>query len=114
MLGLATLISVAFGFASEHRQTETLPRAQAEWLAGWIALRHLTDATLAYPHFKTLHAIVRYPISVARGAYWAGRAAAASGDAKSAGDWYRRLGLTRRTGYRYLRRPSISSSHSDA
>jgi len=82
------LISVAYRFASEHRQTEVLPRAQAEWLAGWIALRHLYDAKLAYPHFETLHAIVRYPISVARGAYWAGRAAAAAGDAKRAADWY--------------------------
>ncbi len=82
------LISVAYQFASEHKQTETLPRAQAEWLAGWIALRHLSDAKLAYPHFETLHASVRYPISLARGAYWAGRAAAASGDAKLAADWY--------------------------
>ena len=82
------LVSVAYGFASDHGQTETLPRAQAEWLAGWVALRHLSDAELAYPHFETLHAIVRYPISVARGAYWAGRAAAASGDANRAADWY--------------------------
>ena len=82
------LISVAYRFASKHRQTEVLPRAQAEWLAGWVALRHLSDAKLAYPHFETLHAIVRYPISVARGAYWAGRAAAASGDAKLAAEWY--------------------------
>ena len=83
------LISVAYRFASEHQQIETLPRAQAEWLAGWVALRHLSDAKLAYPHFETLHAIVRYPISVARGAYWAGRAAGSSGDAKLAADWYR-------------------------
>ena len=82
------LISVAYRLASEHRQTVALPRAQAEWLAGWIALLFLADPDLAYGHFTTLHDGVRYPISVARAAYWAGRATAAAGDQTAARTWY--------------------------
>ena len=82
------LISEAHRFASDHRQTAALPQSEAEWLAGWIALRFLGDADLAYPHFALLHTGVRYPISVARGAYWAGRAADAAGDVVRTRHWY--------------------------
>ncbi len=84
------LISVAYRLASDHRQTAPLPRAQAEWLAGWIALRFFDDPDLAYPHFTLLHAGVRYPISVARAAYWAGRAAGAANEPGRARHWYER------------------------
>ena len=82
------LISIAYVLASEHRQTAALPRSQAEWLAGWIALRFLADPGRAYAHFTTLHDGVSYSISVARAAYWAGRAAAAAGNQSTARAWY--------------------------
>ncbi|MFQ5783465.1 MAG: lytic transglycosylase domain-containing protein [Alphaproteobacteria bacterium] len=84
------LISEGYRLASEHRQDGRLPRAQGEWLAGWIALRFLRDPELAYPHFTAMHAGVRYPISLARAAYWAGRAAEALGHAEDAENWYRK------------------------
>jgi len=62
--------------------------AEAEWMAGWLALVYLKEPEIAYGHFVRMYATVSYPISVARGAYWAGRAAEATGDKKSADRWY--------------------------
>ena len=81
---------LAYRLASEHRQTEGTSFADAEWLAGWIALRFLSKPALARTHFVRLHENVNYPISRSRGAYWAGRAAEALGDAVEAQAWYRR------------------------
>ena len=46
--------------------------ADAEWTAGWIALRFLNDSDLAYEHFTNLYENVNYPISISRAAYWLG------------------------------------------
>jgi soluble lytic murein transglycosylase len=62
--------------------------AEAEWLAGWIALRFLNEPKSAASHFNKLYEAVRYPISRARGAYWSARAAAARGDKAGARKWY--------------------------
>ena len=83
----AGLISSAYQFAADHRQTEALPRSEAEWLAGWIALRFLDNAEAAAHHFSALFNGVSYPISLTRGAYWSGRATAAS-DPALARRWY--------------------------
>lgn len=72
-------ITRAYRLARDHRQTAGAPFAEAEWLAGWIALRFLGDAEIALEHFTRLYDKVRYPISRARGAYWAGRAAEMGG-----------------------------------
>lgn len=62
--------------------------ARGEYLAGWIALTLLGDATRAYSHFGRLYAGVRLPLSLSRAAYWSGRAAAEMGDAATAHDWF--------------------------
>ncbi len=62
--------------------------ADAEWLAGWISLTYLKDPADAYAHFVRMYATVSYPISVARGAYWAGRAAEAMDESDKAEQWY--------------------------
>ncbi len=49
--------------------------AEAEWLAGFIALRFLDRPNDAYDHFVRLSEGVSYPISLARAYYWMGRAA---------------------------------------
>src|SRR3954468_7183705 len=46
-------------------------------MAGWIALRYLHDPSTAYAHFSKIAESAENPISLARGAYWAGRAAEA-------------------------------------
>jgi len=62
--------------------------AEAEWLAGWIALNFLDRPKVALPHFTRLYEAVTFPTMRARGAYWSARAAAALGDAKAAAGWY--------------------------
>jgi soluble lytic murein transglycosylase len=52
-------------------------RAEHHFMAGWIALRYLNDAATAYEHFKHIARSNDNPISLARGAYWLGRAAEA-------------------------------------
>ncbi|MEQ8967101.1 MAG: transglycosylase SLT domain-containing protein [Azospirillaceae bacterium] len=82
--------ALAYRLAAAHRQTEGFPLAQAEWLAGWTALRRLDRPAAAFDHFTRLHENVGTPISLSRGAYWAGRAAAAQGDEATARQWYQR------------------------
>ncbi|MCP1336120.1 lytic transglycosylase domain-containing protein [Futiania mangrovi] len=78
----------AYAAASNHGLTEGVEFAEAEWLLGWIALRFLDDPARALPHFVRLFEGVSSPISLSRGAYWAGRAAEAQGDASAARGWY--------------------------
>ncbi len=82
-------IQTAYNLISDHGQTGDAERAEAEWLAGWIALRFLKKNVDAFKHFRKLFTSVRYPISRARAAYWAGRAADAGGNAAIAVQWYR-------------------------
>jgi len=82
-------VSVAYRLAKDHGQTGRVERAEAEWLAGWIALRFVHQYEDAFDHFKLLFDEVRYPISRSRAAYWAGRAADAANLTDIATQWYR-------------------------
>lgn len=75
----------AYRLAAAHRQPrDHASYADAEWLAGWLALRFLDRPKDARQHFQSMTDTVSSPISLARGAYWTGRAQAASGAAKEA------------------------------
>ena len=52
-------------------------RSEHQFMAGWIALRYLHDPRTAYAHFAKIAETAENPISLARGAYWTGRAAEA-------------------------------------
>jgi len=54
--------------------------SDAEFLAGWIALRFLKDPQAALVHFRNISQAVSRPISRARSFYWMGRAYEAMGD----------------------------------
>ncbi|MEJ0025256.1 MAG: lytic transglycosylase domain-containing protein [Rhizomicrobium sp.] len=58
--------------------------SESEFLAGWIALRHLNRPTTALAHFRKLEAGVSRPISLARARYWKGRCFEAQGNAADA------------------------------
>jgi soluble lytic murein transglycosylase len=62
--------------------------AEAEFLAGWIALRFMNEPTRGLKHFERLFNNATAPITLARGAYWAGRAEAADGSQSEARRWY--------------------------
>ena len=79
----------AYKLVSTHGLSGGVKRADAEFLAGWIALRHLDDPYAAFSHFSALYDFVSYPISRARGAYWTGRAAEAAGKDEISEQWYR-------------------------
>ncbi len=78
----------AYQLVAGHGSKDGLAFAQAEFLAGWLALRYLERPADALKHFETLYRGVTSPISRGRGAYWAGRAAAAMGDKARATTWY--------------------------
>ena len=80
----------AYAIAAGHGQSMASTYSEAEWLAGWIALRFLDDPRAAFPHFVNMHGAVTMPVSRARGAYWAGRAAEALGERDGAVLWYER------------------------
>jgi soluble lytic murein transglycosylase len=81
-------ISLAYRLAARHGMTDGANFAEAEFLAGWISLRYLRDPKDAYTHFLHLYNEVSRPISLARGGYWAGRAAQELGYRELAASWY--------------------------
>ncbi len=48
-------------------------RVEAEFHAGWYALRRLKDPGLAEPHFAAILKVSDRPVALARGFYWLGR-----------------------------------------
>ena len=81
-------VTEAYWLARDHEDLGVRALAEAEWLAGWIALRFLDDPEAAYAHFTRVYNAVRFPISRARGAYWAGRAAESRGEPERAREWF--------------------------
>ena len=87
----------------------SLTFADGEWLSGWIALRFLDDFRQSYTHFTGLYTGVSSPISKARGAYWAGRAAEEMGDMATAQNWYRAAASNLTTYYGQLAASRVGS-----
>ncbi len=79
----------AYHLASKHGFDTGPELADAEWLAGWLALTRLDRADTALRHFMRMATNVKSPISVARANYWAGMAAAKTGDMQRAKQFYR-------------------------
>ncbi len=80
----------AYALASSHGlKVNNVDFPDAEWTAGWIALRFLNKPKIAYDHFNNLYVNVTYPISISRAAYWLGMSAQEMGDKKKAIDWYK-------------------------
>ncbi|MBC8340005.1 MAG: lytic transglycosylase domain-containing protein, partial [Alphaproteobacteria bacterium] len=106
----ARLISEAYRLVQKHGLTPSGGKvnaafAEAEWLAGWIALRFLQDAASAEAHFRNMYEAVRYPVSRARGAYWTARAieaASGSRNVPAASTWHRLAALHPTTYYGQL------------
>lgn len=63
--------------------------SEAEFMAGWIALRFLKDPKDALPHFQAIASNSTRPISQGRAHYWSGRAYEAMGDLGGAWREYR-------------------------
>lgn len=74
----------AYQVSAGHGAEDAAERIEAEWHAGFIALRFLKKADVALKHFDAAAAIAETPISVARAAYWQGRAHEELGQAEEA------------------------------
>ena len=81
---------LAYAVAAQHGQEAPgEPRQEAEFLAGFIALRRLDDAATAERHFARVMEGSRSVITRARSLYWQGRAAEARGERERARERYR-------------------------
>jgi soluble lytic murein transglycosylase len=80
---------VASGAAVPSRENY---RAEAQFTAGWIALRFLNDPATALAHFARLDQGTTNPITLARGGYWRGRTLDALGRGAEARAQYEAAG----------------------
>ncbi|PJI37766.1 lytic transglycosylase domain-containing protein [Ferrovibrio sp.] len=95
-------ISEAYRLAAGHGLKGGGAKADAEWLAGWIALRLLQEPKAALKHFTALQDSVRFPVSLSRAAYWLGRTHTALGDTEQARHSYEQAALHGTTFYGQL------------
>ncbi|MGB6176297.1 MAG: lytic transglycosylase domain-containing protein [Methylocella sp.] len=70
--------ATAYKLCAEHSAVSHEMRIEAEFTAGWIALRFLNDPARAAGHFDAIAKLAKTPMSRARAAYWQGRTAEAS------------------------------------
>lgn len=70
----------AYNLTLHHGFTRGAEFAEAEFLAGWIALTKRNQFQTAANHFSNLKAGVSLPVSLGRASYWQGRAAEAMND----------------------------------
>ena len=80
----------AFALCAEHSAVSIPARIDAEFHAGWIALRFLGDWPAAAIHFATAAAAAQTPLAIARAAYWQGRAAEEAHRDEEARGYYER------------------------
>ncbi len=74
----------AYRLAAEAMVADGEPAADAAFLAGFVALRRLSDPAKAVIHFRRLAGLSKSAITQGRAHYWLGRAAAAQGASPAA------------------------------
>ena len=93
---------LAYRIASHHRLTTGFDFVQAEFIAGWVALRYLNRQDLAHQHFSNILNDASSPISKARGYYWLGRTYEAAGQKQDAEQSYQSAAVLNTTFYGQL------------
>lgn len=73
---------------ANHGQSDGGTLADALWLQGWLDTEFLKEPKTGYDLFYRMFSEVRFPVSKARAAYWAARAAEKAGDKEAAASWY--------------------------
>jgi soluble lytic murein transglycosylase len=69
----------AYEICARHAASSVRDQVEAEFHAGWIALRFLADPVKAQRHFEALANVAETPIQRSRGEYWLARAHEALG-----------------------------------
>jgi len=81
-------VRMGYQIARSHGLGRGEKAAEAEFLAGWIALRHLRDPATGLKHFQRLAEIADSRTEKARAGYWNGRAREAMGQKSKAKSAY--------------------------
>ncbi|CDX55849.1 putative soluble lytic murein transglycosylase [Mesorhizobium plurifarium] len=82
-------MKTAYKIVSMHAAESPANAAEAEFHAGWYALRGLNDPAAAAKHFSRIAELAQGPVSLSRAYYWLGRAAEVGGPG-SAKDYFTR------------------------
>ena len=81
---------IAYNLIANHNlPTTSSDYWEAEWTAGWIALRFIDQPKVGYAHFENLYKNVTQPVTISRATYWLGMAADAMGNKQKAIEWYK-------------------------
>ena len=97
----------AYKLASGHIQTNHYTKAEADWTAGWIALRYAKKPIEAARYFTVMYDRVKTPLSKSRAAYWAGRAFQAAFKTGVSNSWYNLASNYQTTFYGQLAKKSL-------
>ena len=76
-------LALAYKVAAYHVATRPSDVIEAEWHAGWFAMRGFNDGRAASRHFQRVLDKATRPLSISRAYYWLGRAAEAGGPGKA-------------------------------
>jgi soluble lytic murein transglycosylase len=89
-------VRTAYRLAAAHAAESPSMQVDAEFHAGWFALRGLRDANTASRHFQKIASTAEGAISLSRAHYWMGRAAeeGAGGDSRGHYERAARYGTT--------------------
>lgn len=80
---------LAYKLVAEHAAESSSNQADAEFHAGWYALRFLNSPAVARRHFQAIQTVSSMPLSQSRAEYWLGRTAEAMGEKAEATAQYR-------------------------
>jgi soluble lytic murein transglycosylase len=75
---------------SPNKAMDLVNFVEGEFLAGWLALRHLNRPNEAKEIFGELYTYVKTPISRSKMAYWLGETETALGHTEQAEEWYKK------------------------
>lgn len=101
-------MKTAYQIVAAHAAESPANTVDAEFHAGWYALRGLNDPKRAATHFARIADLAQGPISLSRAYYWLGRAAEA-GAPGSAKDYFTRASAYGTTFYGQLAAERIGS-----
>ncbi|WP_455478496.1 lytic transglycosylase domain-containing protein [Bartonella sp. B10] len=93
---------MAYQLVASHTGTLSSLAVDAEFHAGWYALRFLNDPKLAMYHFSRILKLSSKPLSISRGYYWMGRSAEILGEHNNAQNYFHRAAYFGATYYGQL------------
>ncbi|MGE4352228.1 MAG: lytic transglycosylase domain-containing protein [Bdellovibrionales bacterium] len=101
---------LAYRLVSSSKLEGGFDYVQAEFIAGWLALRFLKRPDLAHRHFGRILAEAGSPISRARGFYWIGRTYESVGQMNDARQAYEEAAVINTTFYGQLAIAKLEAS----